>query len=126
MRFVLFMKITHRRFPSHGKSRSINALSAPEDQAVYQILKETIQYCTYELGSREGSEALNYLHRRQLEDDTIRTFNIGYNPPKDKLCAFLKAKGYTGKAMMEANVGILTNDGLHDVFSDRRYMYAKA
>lgn len=106
-------------YPLHVDAGILAKPVPPEDQAVYQILKETIQYCTYELGSREGSEALNYLHRRQLEDDTIRTFNIGYNPPKDKLCAFLKAKGYTGKAMMEANVGILTNDGLHDVFSDR-------
>ena len=91
----------------------------PAKEILFDILKETIRYCMYQLNSTAGDAQKRYLTGRGLDDDVIRTFEIGYNPEGDALYAFLKAKGYSEKDMVRANVIRITAGGIHDVFAGR-------
>lgn len=96
--------------------------SAPRDpqiEILHTILQETIRYCSYELMSESAQAQRTYLSDRGLSDDVLKTFEIGYNPEGDALYAFLKAKGYSEKDMVRANVIRITQAGIHDVFAGR-------
>ena len=91
----------------------------PEKEKLYAILRETIRYCSYQLMSTAGEAQRTYLADRGLNDDVLKTFDIGFNPEGDVLYAFLKAKGYSEKDMVRANVIRVTQGGIHDVFAGR-------
>lgn len=48
------------------------------DQDDYQLLKQVAGYFHNNLHQTSGQIALNYLHQRGLNDDTIKRFHIGY------------------------------------------------
>lgn len=78
-----------------------------------ELNKAAAAYFHYLLTKTEhGKKALDYLHNRGLNDDTITAFAMGYSDIyNDDLYKYLKNKGYTDRQMVDA--------GLVDIYEDR-------
>lgn len=62
--------------------------------------------------TEEGTEALNYLHDRGLDDEVIREFNIGFAPKSWELVtAFLEKRGFDQHVMIDAGLLARRDDG---------------
>ena len=86
-----------------------------------EINKIAAQYFYVQLKSSKGEAGLSYLKRRELSDDTIKAFGLGYsNKYSDDLYRYLKERGY--KDEMIAKAGLISIDerhGVHDKFWNR-------
>jgi DNA primase len=88
----------------------------------YRLMKEVAQFYQFNLNhSEKGIEALNYLKKRQLNDELISHFMLGYAPPfSQTLYQVLKDKGFTVSDMINLGVVKQGDDGAYyDLFSDR-------
>lgn len=90
-----------------------------ETKRYFKIFNEAIDFLSYQLYSSGATDVLQYLHERGYDDALIKKFHIGYNPDKNSLYRFLKAKGYTEKDMVKINLIRSVPDGFADVFSRR-------
>ena len=62
-----------------------------------------------QLKSSQGAVGLGYFKKRQLSDETIKAFGLGYsNKYSDDLYRYLKSKGY--KDDMIAKAGLISID----------------
>ncbi len=88
---------------------------------LFEINKIAAQYFYVQLKSSKGEAGLSYLKRRELSDDTIKAFGLGYsNKYSDDLYRYLKERGY--KDEMIAKAGLISIDerhGAHDKFWNR-------
>ena len=94
------------------------------------ILELTGKYYAYNLNNSANKNALNYLTKRGLKEETIKEWQLGYSPDSwDSLYNFLKARPLSGQKftddeMFEAGV-VLKSDpskgrsGYFDRFRDR-------
>ncbi|MGN0389062.1 MAG: DNA primase [Suilimivivens sp.] len=86
-----------------------------------EVNKEAAKYFYYQLRSDRGRAGLKYLKERQLSDETINKFGLGFaNMTSNDLVTYLKSKGYDDKLLQEA--GLATFDekyGMHDKFWNR-------
>lgn len=61
-----------------------------------EINKAAAQYYYVQLKSERGAQALVYLKNRELSDDMIKAFGLGYsNKYSDDLYQYLRGKGYS-------------------------------
>ncbi len=85
------------------------------------VNKEAAKYFYYQLRARQGESGFAYLKNRQLSDETIHKFGLGFaNKTSDDLSKYLKDKGFPEDLIREA--GLATYDeryGLHDKFWNR-------
>lgn len=85
------------------------------------VNKEAAKYFYYQLRAKQGEQGLTYLKKRQLSDETIHKFGLGFaNKTSDDLTKYLKGKGFSEDLIREA--GLATFDeryGLHDKFWNR-------
>ena len=93
-----------------------------DEKAVHlEIHKRAAQFYYVQLKSSQGEQAMAYLRGRQLGDDTIKAFGLGYSSKfSNTLYQFLKSKGYADD--MLAKSGLITMDekhGPHDKFWNR-------
>lgn len=86
-----------------------------------EINKAAAQYFYVQLKAKQGEHALKYLKGRQLDDEMIKAFGLGYaNKYSDDLYRFLKTKGY--KDDLIAKAGLISVDekqGVYDKFWNR-------
>lgn len=86
-----------------------------------EVNKEAARYFYYQLRSKAGQAGYAYLHKRQLSEETIKHFGLGFaNVTSNDLVKYLKSKGYEDKLIIEA--GLASYDeryGLHDKFWNR-------
>ncbi len=107
-------------------------LTVPEDSVddsmsrlrtrVYEANREAARFFYAKLYSREGAQALDYLHRRALRDNTIKRFGLGYSPnSRFALTNHLKSKGFTDAELIAANLVFKSRsgNGVVDRFFDR-------
>ena len=85
------------------------------------INKEAAKYFYFQLRAKQGELGLNYLRERQLTDETIHRFGLGYaNKTADDLVRYLKGKGFSEELIREA--GLCNTDekhGMYDKFWNR-------
>lgn len=85
------------------------------------INKLAAKYYYAQLRQPQGAAGLKYLKERQLGDDMLRAFGLGYsNKYSDDLYRYLKGKGY--KDDMLAKAGLISYDerqGVYDKFWNR-------
>ncbi len=91
----------------------------PKKQELYDVLNDTIRYTMYELNGVEAKREKEYLLRRQMDEEILKKFEIGFNPAGDALSHFLHAKGYEDRTIVRTNVARMSANGLHDVFASR-------
>ena len=86
-----------------------------------EVNKEAAKYFFYQLRSERGQAGYQYLRKRQLTDETIRKFGLGFsNVTSDDLVKYLKSKGYEDKLIQEAGLASFDEKyGMHDKFWNR-------
>ena len=86
-----------------------------------EVNKEAAKYFFYQLRSERGQAGYQYLRKRQLSDETIRKFGLGFaNVTSDDLVRYLKSKGYEDKLIQEAGLASFDEKyGMHDKFWNR-------
>ena len=107
-------------------------MSMPEDSVddslsklrtrVYEANREAARFFYQKLNAEEGRAALDYLHRRELSNSTIRHFGLGYAPnARFALTDHLRKKGFTDAELVAANLVFKARSGkgVVDRFYDR-------
>lgn len=86
-----------------------------------EINKEAAKYFYSMLRHQRGQKAYNYFKNRELSDETMQKFGLGYSDQySDDLYRYLKSKGYQDEILKES--GLITYDevrGGHDKFWNR-------
>lgn len=86
-----------------------------------EINRQAAKYYYYQLRSEQGGQALEYLKQRQLSDETIQGFGLGYSGKfGTSLYQYLKKQGYEDSILKES--GLFTMDekkGAYDKFWNR-------
>ncbi|MCR5608494.1 MAG: DNA primase [Lachnospiraceae bacterium] len=90
-------------------------------QRMYDMYKAAAVYYYYQLyNSPKGKDAYKYLKDRQLSDDIIKKFGLGYSNVNGGLFAYLKSKGFNDGVLMQS--GLFSMDekrGAYDKFWNR-------
>lgn len=86
-----------------------------------EVNKEAAKYFFYQLRSERGQVGYQYLRKRQLSDETIKKFGLGFaNVTSNDLVQYLKSKGYEDRLITEAGLASFDEKyGLHDKFWNR-------
>lgn len=88
---------------------------------ILEINKIAAKYYYYQLKSNRGGQAYEYLKNRQLSDEIISKFGLGYaDKYSDDLYQYLKNQGYDDQILKKS--GLITIDeakGGHDKFWNR-------
>lgn len=87
---------------------------------LFEINKLTARYYYYTLKSEQGKRAMDYLKGRELLDDTILNFGLGYSGKYgDELYKFLKSKGYKDDILKQTGLFNVDSKGFYDRFRNR-------
>ncbi|MCI9124164.1 MAG: DNA primase [Eubacterium sp.] len=83
--------------------------------------REAGRYYYMVLRSDRGARALDYFHKRNLTDDTLRKFGLGScDRYRDSLYRYLKSKGYEDTVLRDAGLTVFDEKrGAHDRFWNR-------
>lgn len=86
-----------------------------------ELNKEAAKYFYYQLRAPQGRIGLDYFHQRELSDETLKKFGLGYsNVTSDDLVKYLKSKGYSDDEIIDAGLGTFDEKyGFHDKFWSR-------
>ena len=90
-------------------------------KTLLQINKEAATYFYYQLRAPQGRVGLDYLKGRQLSDETMNQFGLGYsNKTSNDLCQYLRHKGYPDELIRESGVAVFNEKyGMSDKFWNR-------
>ena len=76
-----------------------------------EINKLAAKYYYAQLKSEHGQQAYRYLKDRELSDETIVAFGLGYsNKYSDDLYRYLKMKGYSDTLLQQAGLNPTSHD----------------
>lgn len=89
--------------------------------ALLEINKEAAKYFFYQLRGKHGQAGYEYLKKRQLKEETIKSFGLGYsNKASNDLYLYLKNKGYSDELLNAAGlVSFREKIGMCDKFWNR-------
>lgn len=87
----------------------------------YQIMQAAQAFYKKYLDNTEyGQEAINYLHKRGLDDETIKMFGVGLAPKEHNLLyQVLKESNYLELDMADVALVDKNNKGYYDLFTSR-------
>ncbi|MEQ8666521.1 MAG: DNA primase [Rhodospirillales bacterium] len=84
-------------------------------KTLVDVTEAAAQYFQRMLRMPEGKAALDYLHGRGVDDETIRTFRLGFAPDaRGALKAALTKDGFTDEMMVEAGLLIVPPEERQD------------
>ncbi len=88
---------------------------------LFEINKLAAKYFYAQLKAEQGKHAKDYLLKRELSEETITNFGLGYsNKYSDDLYKYLKAKGYRDELIAKAGLtSIDEKNGVYDKFWNR-------
>lgn len=86
-----------------------------------EINKEAAKYFYYQLRTGRGSVGMEYLRKRELSDETMNHFGLGYaNKYRNDLIQYLKSKGYSEDLIRDAGLcNVDEKHGMYDKFWNR-------
>ena len=86
-----------------------------------EVNKEAAKYYYYMLRTPRGKTGYQYLAGRQLSEETMKKFGLGYaDGAGSDLTAYLRSKGYTDELINESGLtGFDEKRGMHDKFWNR-------
>jgi len=92
------------------------------NESRYKLMNEVASFYQFNLkNSEKGQEALKYLYNRQMTDELITHFKLGYAPSHgNTLYQVLRDKGFAVSDMISLGVVKQSDDGsYYDLFSER-------
>lgn len=86
-----------------------------------EVQKEAAKYFYYQLRSEGGVVGLNYLKQRELTEETMKMFGLGFANQYSSDCVrYLKKKGYSEEELKEGGLAnIDEKNGIYDKFWNR-------
>ena len=86
-----------------------------------EINMEAAKYFYYQLRTERGSVGMEYLRKRELSDETMNHFGLGYaNKYSNDLIQYLKSKGYSEDLIRDAGLcNVDEKHGMYDKFWNR-------
>ena len=99
-----------------------NAKKAMNKKArIMELNKDAANYFYFQLRAPQGEVGMRYFKNRELSDETMKKFALGYaNVKSDDLVLYLKSKGYTDNEIVDSGVASFHETyGLHDKFWNR-------
>lgn len=89
--------------------------------SVLEINKAAAKYYYYQLRTPQGKLGMNYLKGRELSDETMQKFGLGYaGPYSDALYRYLKKQGYPDELLKESGLmNVNEKQGMYDKFWNR-------
>ncbi len=109
------VKLPEQEYSKEAKER------ADTRAVLLEINKLAARYYYVQLKQTQGAHALSYLKNRELSDDTIRAFGLGYsNKYSNDLYQYLKSKGYQSEMLIKAGlISVDERQGVYDKFWNR-------
>lgn len=88
---------------------------------LFAVNKEAATYYYHLLRTPKGAAAMRYLEGRQLSQETVRRFGLGFaDGSHSDLVALLRERGYPDEVILESGVAAYDEKrGLHDKFWNR-------
>lgn len=91
----------------------------PQNTGLIAALESACIWYQEQLKRTLGESARNYLHRRQITEQSITQFRLGY-APNQGLVAYLQSKGFNLDVIMSAGLALKSDDGrIYDRFRNR-------
>lgn len=92
-----------------------------ENQEVYDAVRDMAAYYHFALRQSEGQEALQYLQNRQISEDVIDHFTLGYAPSDStrSIKVMRERKGYSVDVLEKAGLLAHSSSGFFDRYRDR-------
>lgn len=85
-----------------------------------EINRLAANYFYYQLKQPQGKAGYEYLRRRELSDETIRHFGLGFaNKVPDDLYRYMRSKGYSDQILRETGLFFIEERGARDKFWNR-------
>ena len=90
-------------------------------QKLLDINKLAGNYFYYQLRAQQGSVGMDYFRRRELTEETMKKFALGYsNKTSNDLCNYLKSKGFSDELIVESGLASFSEKyGMSDKFWNR-------
>ena len=90
-------------------------------KSMIHMHRDAARFFYKSLCAKDGEEALNYLHGRQISNETIKKFGLGFAPNSwNALVSHLTGLGYSKGDIEEAGLGIRGKTGdVYDRFRNR-------
>lgn len=87
---------------------------------LYNIYDLSLKFYQNNLNTNEGIKAKDYLYKRQINDDMIKYFEIGYSlKQRNLLTKLLLKKGFSEDDLLKSGLIIKNEYGLNDIYYDR-------
>lgn len=107
------------KLPQAEYSREERA-RADKRSVLLEINKLAANYFYYQLHQPQGRNGYEYFKKRQLTEDTIRRFGLGYsNKTSSDLYQYLKSRGYPDPILKESGLVTMEERGTYDKFWNR-------
>lgn len=88
--------------------------------SLLEINKEAAKFFVYSLKGENGKNAFDYFKKRQLSDETIKKFGLGYCSKQSReLYNYLKEKGYEDEALKSSGLFTYSEKGVFCKFFNR-------
>ena len=107
--------------PRSNAERAKAAALHDKKKRMYEMNSEAGRFFYKNLVSPEYSFALDYLRNRQLSNQTIKSFGLGFAPDSwSALIDYMKEKGYSEQELYEAGLAVKRDNGTYfDKFRGR-------
>ena len=93
---------------------------ADKRSTLLEINKLAANYFYYQLHQPQGKIGYDYFRKRELSDDTIRHFGLGFaNKTSNDLYQYLRSKGYTDEILRDSGLVTMEERGTYDKFWNR-------
>ena len=110
----------HMELPERSFQPGQERTSRDERERMYEANRETARFFHSLLWTDEGSQALNYLYGRGLNDSDIRRFGLGASPKGwDGLLRHLEGQGFEAPLLEKAGLIVQRDNGKFDMFRGR-------
>jgi DNA primase len=95
---------------------------ASEKTKLFELLELTAKFYHKCLKSSKGARALAYLKSRNVSDETIEKFMLGF-APRDMLISAALKKGFTQEQLIKAGIITKTQKGTHFEYMSERVVF---
>lgn len=102
-----------------GIDTKVNVGKKIESDPSFEAYEIVTKYYENSLFTNKGVDALKYLNGRNISDEIIREFRIGYSPNEDVVTKMLVSKHFSYDMLVNIGITTKTDYGYRDFFFNR-------